>query len=195
MRGLAWIAAATAGAAALVAYKYSRAGYETASYELLDQDGAFEVRSYSDVSLVSAPRSTTNPRDRGGFMKLFQYISGENATGAKISMTTPVFMSGEGGSEKMSFVVPEEVAQTGAPPALDPDLELETMDPGIYAAVRFAGQLSQKALKEQRTRLQAWLSSRGLSPQGPSLAAGYDPPFTPGFLRRNEVLIPVSPTQ
>ncbi|NNF28247.1 MAG: heme-binding protein, partial [Gemmatimonadetes bacterium] len=32
-------------------------------------------------------------------------------------------------------------------------------------------------------------------PEGPSLAAGYDPPFTPGFLRRNEVLIPVSAPQ
>ncbi|NNF29698.1 MAG: heme-binding protein, partial [Gemmatimonadetes bacterium] len=156
MKGMAWIAAAAAGTATFVAYKYSRAGYETASYELLDQDGAFEVRSYSDVSLVSAPKSTANPRDRGSFMKLFQYISGENAAGEKISMTTPVFMSGEGGSGKMSFVVPQEVAQAGVPPALDPDLELEAMEPGVYAAVRFAGPMSQEALREQRARLGTW---------------------------------------
>jgi len=37
-----------------------------------------------------------------------------------------------------------------------------------------------------------WMRARGLVPQGPPEYAYYNDPFTPGFLRRNEVLRPVA---
>ena len=43
-------------------------------------------------------------------------------------------------------------------------------------------------------KLRAWLATQNLTPRGEPLFAYYDPPWTPVFLRRNEVLIPVANT-
>ena len=40
---------------------------------------------------------------------------------------------------------------------------------------------------ERARALRAWLSGRGLAPVGEPIVARYDPPWTPWFLRRNEV--------
>jgi hypothetical protein len=60
--------------------------------------------------------------------------------------------------------------------------------------VRFSGQLTSKSAKENEAKLRAWMESKGLIADESSAGsgvetAGYDPPFTPGLLRRNEVLI------
>jgi hypothetical protein len=36
------------------------------------------------------------------------------------------------------------------------------------------------------------MSARGLTPEGPAVYAYYNDPFTPGFLRRNEVMIDIA---
>jgi hypothetical protein len=42
--------------------------------------------------------------------------------------------------------------------------------------------------------LQNWIADRGLKITGEAKAAGYNPPFTLPFLRRNEIVIPVKKT-
>jgi hypothetical protein len=39
--------------------------------------------------------------------------------------------------------------------------------------------------------LEAWMRERGLVAEGEPVWARYNPPFTPWFLRRNEILIPL----
>ncbi len=46
---------------------------------------------------------------------------------------------------------------------------------------------------EHEAALRQWLEASDMEPTGPAIAARYDPPFKPWFLRRNEVLLPVSP--
>ena len=48
-------------------------------------------------------------------MKLFGYISGENASQQKISMTTHVFMEKDETEVQMRIVMPKEVAVSGTP--------------------------------------------------------------------------------
>jgi hypothetical protein len=45
---------------------------------------------------------------------------------------------------------------------------------------------------EQETKLREWLKSRGIDVEATSEAAGFDPPFIPAALRRNEILIRIS---
>jgi hypothetical protein len=45
----------------------------------------------------------------------------------------------------------------------------------------------------QKMMLREWLTARGLQGDATSEREGYDPPFTPGVLRRNEVLIRLKP--
>ena len=173
----------------------ARAGYETAEYKVLESDGKFEVREYPDLMLVSTSTKLESQGRDGSFMKLFRYISGANENKQKISMTTPVFMGNDSESTvQMGFVMPKDVAEAGVPKPTGEQVDLRKRPGGRFAVVRFAGQLNEKSSKDAESKLRDWMTSKGLtaedSSEGISVeTAGYDPPFTPGPLRRNEVLI------
>lgn len=186
-----WIGGALLAAGLVAFVATSRAGYETARYETLESDGAFELRRYEPHTVVKTPMK--NGGQNGSFGRLFQYISGKNDAERKIAMTTPVFMPGdaEGNPGEMQFVVPEKVAAAGAPAPADGEVTLDRMEGGIYAVIRFKGVPDAKDRRERLGELQAILVKRGLTARGEPIYAGYDPPWTPGPLRRNEVLVRV----
>jgi hypothetical protein len=159
----------------------TRAGYETAPYEVLRTDGAFELRAYPELPLVS----TRNDGADGSFMRLFRYISGANASQEKIAMTTPVFMV----DNRMAFVLPAEKSQAPAP--VSKDVRLEKRPAGRVAVHRFSGSRSAEADAAALKKLRDWMARQGLKATGEPFSASYDPPWTPGPLRRNEVLVPV----
>ena len=68
-------------------------------------------------------------------------------------------------------------------------MKLRKRKGGRFAVVRFPGKLDSKVAKEKETKLREWMKSRGLEGEELPEAAGYDPPFTPAALRRNEILI------
>ncbi|TWU46755.1 SOUL family heme-binding protein [Rubripirellula reticaptiva] len=185
----------------LVFNKSTRAGYESAEYKVIESDGNFEVREYPDLMLVATSTKIDAQGRDGSFMKLFRYISGANESEQKISMTTPVFMENDKADAEvqMGFVMPKEVAVEGVPSPTGADVDVRKRAGGRFAVIRFSGRLSAKLAKESETKLRAWMESKGLVPQdSPATSdnsgsgvesASYDPPFTPGPLRRNEVLI------
>lgn len=174
----------------------ARAAYESAEYEVIESDGSFEIREYPDLTLVATTtRLDAQGRD-GSFMKLFRYISGGNDAEQKIAMTTPVFMENDTADStvQMGFVMPQEVAVKGVPTPTANDVSVRKRDGGRFAVLRFSGQLSAKSANEAEAKLRGWMETKGLVAQDPSgkggvETAGYDPPFIPGPLRRNEVLI------
>ena len=164
----------------------TRVGYETATYQTTRSSDRFEIREYPALGLVSTPMDAGQQEaDRGSFMRLFDYISGENEATEKIAMTTPVFMD----DETMSFVLPENVAQQGAPGGTSPSVSLGNFEPGRYAVYRIPGGRSDGNIEAAKEALTDWLESNGLQGEGDYLIAGYDPPFIPPFFQRNEVLI------
>ena len=174
----------------------ARGAYESAEYKVVEKDGKFEVRAYSDLMLV-ATRTKLDAQGRdGSFMKLFRYISGANASDKKIAMTTPVFMENDKSESavQMGFVMPKEIADSEVPAPTGQGVEVRKRLGGRFAVVRFSGQMSTKAAKEAEAKLRSWMESKGLvADDAPDTSgvetAGYDPPFTPGPLRRNEILI------
>lgn len=175
----------------VVSWKFSRFGYESASYTLVEKDGPFEIRQYPELTLVSTATDSSDPEGDGAFMRLFRYIAKDNAAEQKIAMTTPVFMtSGENGS--MSFVVPEDVAKGGAPAPKSSNVKLTSRSPGKVAAYRYSGSWQEEKRAAARKKLASWITEKGYTSSGDYYSAGYDPPFTPGFLRRNEVLVRLS---
>lgn len=157
----------------------TRAGYETAPYTVLRSDGAFELRDYPELALVATRKDSEN----GSFRRLFRYISGDNAAGQKIAMTTPVFMQ----DDAMAFVLPTAVA----PAPTSGEVRLEKRPAARVAVHRYSGLRSPSADADALTKLRAWMAQQGLQAGGPPFRASYDPPWTPGPLRRNEVLVPV----
>ncbi len=166
----------------------SRAAYESARYTVKRTAGKVEVRDYPELKVASTTSVSEKGRD-GKFMRLFGYISGKNERSEKISMTTPVFMARDGTEEKMSFVVPEKVAGAGIPAPAAADVKIESIPAGRFAVLRFTG--AQSAAKEQAAlaELRAWMAAEKLEASGEPIFAYFDPPWTPGPMRRNEVML------
>lgn len=174
----------------------ARGAYESAEYKVIQSDGSFEVREYPDLMLAATSTNLDSQGRDGSFMKLFRYISGANESSQKIEMTTPVFMErlNEESAVQMGFVMPKEIAEKGVPKPTGEKVEVRKRKAGRFAVIRFSGQLTAQRAKDAEAKLRAWIQSQGLaaadSVSGSGVeTAGYDPPFTPGPLRRNEVLI------
>jgi SOUL heme-binding protein len=163
--------------------------YETPDYSVRTSDGAFEIRHYPDSTLITTPMN--EPGQDGAFRRLFRFISGRNGHSEKIAMTVPVLMSGSSAGT-MSFVVPRKVALRGVPKPADPSVTITGMPGGDYASYRFAGRAHRREQEAAADKLAEWLRARGLKASGSPLLAVYNPPWTPGFLRRNEVLVRIA---
>ncbi len=170
----------------------SRAGYETAAFDVVKKDGKFEIRKYAAHTVVTAPMNGNS--QNGSFGKLFQYISGNNQSDQKIAMTTPVFMpaDGAGATKEMQFVVPGDVAQNGAPKPKESSVKLKKMNGGNYAVLRYSGRSDSSDRRMKLAELKKLIKAEGKTASGNPIFAGYDPPWTPGVMRRNEVLLKVN---
>ena len=164
----------------------SKSKYETPDYQVIQKDGSFEIRDYPALTIVSTPMQKRG--EDGSFMKLFRFISGRNEHSQKISMTTPVLMTGTI-SGTMSFIVPKTVAEHGVPTSSNPDVTISTKPAARYAVYRFSGPSKPEPSEAASKKLLAWASAKSLPVSGSPLYAYYNPPWTPGFMRRNEVLL------
>ena len=165
----------------------TRAGYESAAYQVIRKSDRIELREYPELSLVSTPMAKNEDGESESFMRLFGYISGENESEKKIAMTTPVFME----EDQMSFVVPSKVAEAGTPDASKETVNVTTLAKGKFAVYRLKGGRSPENTAAAKTALNAWLKENMLKSGGPYIIAGYDPPFIPTPLQRNEVMVRV----
>lgn len=180
---------------------------EEAPYTVVKSDDIFELRDYAPHILAE----TLVPGDLEGagsraFNRLFRYISGENRSRSKISMTAPV--SQEKGQEiamtapvgqqqaqdkwAVSFMMPATYTMESLPLPDDPAIALRQVPGRRVAAVRYSGFWSEEKYLLNRKKLERWLQENRLTAAGEPVWARYNPPFTPWFLRRNEVLIPVT---
>lgn len=174
----------------------ARAAYETAPYKVIESDGNIEIREYPDLVLAATSARFEARGNDGSFMRLFRYISGNNESSQKIEMTTPVFMEDGSGETQgqMGFVLPQEVAESGAPAPRAENVTIRTRTGGRFAVIRFSGVMDAEDAEEQEAKLREWLAARNLECEETAERAGYDAPFTPGPLRRNEVLIRLKPS-
>jgi len=168
---------------------FTRFGYETPAYTVTQADGGFEVRHYGELTLVSVPMKRSVDDADGSFMRLFRYISKDNAGAEKISMTTPVLMSMDEKNTRMSFVMPTDTVAKGVPAPKGEGMRVEKLPAGHYAVHRFSGALDDNAASGAEKRLRDWMTAKKLATTGTIIVAGYDPPFTIPAMRRNEILL------
>lgn len=184
---------------------------EEPPHAVLAKDGKFELRRYAPM--VVAEVTTTGARGQAvnaGFRPLARYIFGGNTPGAKIAMTSPVTQTAKSGSkgEKIAmtapvvqtkqgdawtirFVMPAGSTLAAMPAPDDPNVKLIEEPEHVVATLRFSGSASDKDLARKTDELTALLRARKLEPVGPVTFAYYDPPWTPPFMRRNEVMVAV----
>jgi len=172
---------------------------EQAPYEVVGNMGKVELRLYPPMVVARV-----NGRGGRGFYNLFQYISGNNRQRSKVAMTAPVFSEAEGTSERiamtapvisdtgsMAFVMPEGMTLETAPEPLDPLVVMDEVPSRLVATLRFSGRWTDRAFERRSRELMEVLEKAGARTRGPVFSMVYNPPFTPPFLRRNEVGIEV----
>lgn len=115
----------------------------------------------------------------------------QEPAGEKIAMTAPVTQQKVQDRWAVSFVMPGAYTLATLPEPTDPKVALRPVPGRRLAAVRYSGFWSEKNYLRHKAELEAWIGARGLKIAGAPLWARYNPPFTPWFLRRNEILIPV----
>ena len=164
---------------------------DTISYEITGEAGEIEFRAYPEIILATVDTSG----DNAGFNLLFSYITGKNTAQNSISMTSPVITSQEiamtapvvSGPTSMSFVMPQGLTRDEVPEPLDGRVQIKTVPGREVAIIRFRGYARKKEVASVEERLREGLKQAGIVSVGERFLMRYNPPWTPGFLRRNEV--------
>jgi DNA gyrase inhibitor GyrI len=195
---------------AIGVWAYIMSNVEQAPYMIKVQDGAFEIRDYPELVVAEVTRQGDRKAAvNAGFGPLANYIFARERAGDKIPMTAPVTQQrdqiamtapvtqsrvseDEGGAWKVRFIMPSQYKLDALPQPATGDVKLKSVPAQRRAAIRFSGVATDDLIADQEARLRAWLEIRKLSPVGPATYAYYNDPFTPGPLRRNEVLFDVA---
>jgi hypothetical protein len=198
--------------ATLLAVVHGRSlmAHETPSYTVLAGREHFEVRRYQPH--LVAETTVEGSFDAAGneaFRRLAGFIFGKNdgggvasmtaraATeasaqpggGTRIAMTVPVSMDRRDGRWVMAFPMPSQFTLETLPRPTDERVTLREAPGEIVAALRFSGRGREEAFVAKTALLRRALGEVGIETVDEPVLARYDAPWTPGFLRRNEVLI------
>lgn len=182
---------------------------EEAEYRVSLKQDLFEIREYAP-SIVAEVVVQGDFEDASGvaFRRLFNYISGDNTRRDKIAMTAPVSQKPEpekiamtspvgqraaGQGWAVSFMMPASYTMETIPVPDDPAVVLREIPAYRAAAVRYSGGWSEERYADHLALLQAWIEENQLETAGEPVWARYDAPFTPWFMRRNEILVALTP--
>jgi len=112
--------------------------------------------------------------------------------GAQIAMTAPVLEKAPGaGAHVVSFVMPAEYTLATLPKPRNAEIRIVEVPATRYAVLSFSGRAREPKTDEMKARLAQLTGRDGLVTQGEPLLAQYDPPWTPPFMRKNEVWLEV----
>ena len=165
---------------------------ETIKYEIIREIGKVEIRRYPKIVIAKVDDPTN------AFNLLYRFIVGENRQKAKVKMTTPVVsqqiqMTSPVFSETgtMTFVMPAEYTLETTPEPLDRRVKIAEIPTRLVAALCFSGGWSESHFEKETQELLNELAKEKIKIKGNVFTMLYNPPFIPGFLRRNEVAIEV----
>ena len=145
---------------------------------------------------------------RQAFRILADYIFGKNVEKQEIAMTAPVTQEPKSNKIAMTAPVTQEKAPGGwtltfsmpakyktiaeLPTPEDDRIELLERPGGLFAVIRYTWLTGQERNNEKVTLLMDWLRKNGeYKAISTPYYAGYDPPWTIPFLRRQEMLVEV----
>jgi hypothetical protein len=166
---------------------------EQAKYEVLKKIGKTEIRQYPRLVIARV-----DGYGDGGFNLLFRFITGNNRQKSEIAMTAPVVSEqiamtapvlSETGS--LAFIMPEGFSLETTPEPLDDRVKVVEIPERVVAALRFSGRWSNSILKKKSEELLKELAEAGIKTVGQVFSMRYNAPFTPWFMRRNEVAITI----
>ena len=107
-------------------------------------------------------------------------------------MTAPVTQTQSDGEWVVQFTMPGGYSLETLPEPSDPKVKLRTVAAARFAVIRFSGLVSRARVEAKTAELVDFAKARHLrTVMGSASLAQYNPPWTPWFMRRNEVMIEV----
>jgi SOUL heme-binding protein len=178
-------------------------------YQIVQKLEDVEVRAYAAYTVAEVVVSGTAAEAGNlAFPILAGYIFGKNKGERKFAMTAPVTQAAEPvklemtapvtqtpapGGFRVQFVLPKGVTLDSAPEPLDNRVVLRVVEPGRVAVIRYSGFWSEANYGQHLAKLQATLRAAGLPWVGEPIYSRYNAPFTPWFMRRNEIWLHMAP--
>lgn len=180
----------------------SASATEKPDYTVVKTDGSFETREYPAMILaevtVEGDKRAANNR---GFRKLAAFIFGDNVSQNKVAMTSPVVSRPvaidmtapvtrsleEDGRWTVNFMMPSKYTMETLPKPTDSDIRIFKSAPYRTVSIRYNGNNSTKNIAKHEAKLRAYILEQGLVVSDTPEYAGYDAPWVPGPMKRNEV--------
>lgn len=179
---------------------------ETPQYQVLEENGRIQLRNY-DAYITASVEITGNSYNAAAnkaFRVLADYIFGNNTVNTKIAMTAPV-ASKKATSEniamtapvstyrldnqtyEVSFTMPSIYSMEDLPKPNNDAVKIKLIPQHKAAVIEFSGYTTEDKVEKKENELKAWALQSGIKLIGEPVVSRYDPPWKPGFLRRNEL--------
>ena len=173
---------------------------EEPKYQIIKSNKNYEIRKYKDRLAVEVEYSNED----SGFRYLFNYISGENTSLEKISMTVPVTQSvkidmtapvtqtTKDDKMLMQFFLPSKFTLDTAPKPTNKKVRLVVLKGDYYAVIKYSGRVTNKNFQKHYKELKEYLIKDNINFLEPAIRATFNGPFTLPVFRRNEVMMKIN---
>jgi hypothetical protein len=185
---------------------YAGSNVEQAKYKIESKINKIEIREYAD-HLIATTSVSGNRQEalNKGFRIIANYIFGGNESSKTISMTSPVTSSvknnesiamttpvmaksNNAGIYEIAFVMPSKYSLETLPVPLDHRVKIVTVPKRKVAALMFSGFRTEAKVKKYQDILANSLIESNIAYNPEPIYAGYNPPWTPPWMSRNEVM-------
>jgi hypothetical protein len=168
---------------------------EKVHYQLIKKIMNVEIRKYPEM-IIAVVEGHDND---SGFGLLFDYITGNNIKQQKIPMTAPVITSERISmtapvitkDKYMAFVLPSIYSKETVPTPKNTGIKIKIQPKKTFAVLRFSGKTSPHRTQQHINKLLQILEMKKIKTQDDPILMRYNSPFTPGFIRRNEIAVEI----
>ena len=186
---------------------------EEPGYEVLLTTKYYEIRRYEPYLVAEVDvEGDMGKAGNKAFRILAGYIFGNNEPGEKMAMTAPVESQPKREGERMAmtapvlsdtpspersvytyaFVMEEKYTLDTLPAPTDPRIRIQQKPARTVAVHRYSGGWSEGKYRKQESEFLRALATDRVKTFGEPMFARYNGPFTPWFMRRNEIQIEVA---
>lgn len=185
---------------------------EQADYIVVNKMNGYEIREYpAHIVAQTTVQGSYGESMSNGFRIVAGYIFGDNTKKESIAMTAPVFAQKEGvkkvseniamtapvvamtegDSQTISFGMPSSYTLETLPTPNDSRVKIVMIPTKKYAVMQFSWYRSDARVKKMQEKLALALTRDGVETQGGTAYAGYNAPWTPPWMNRNEVMFEI----
>ena len=187
---------------------YFSSRVESTQYSVVESKKDYEIRLYpAHIVAQTIVKGLYKEALNQGFRIVAGYIFGGNtkkesiamtapvvenkSASQSIAMTAPVMATMEGESHVIAFGMPRSYTLETLPTPTDPRVQIVVIPEKKMAAIRFSWLRTDTRVQIKKQELLNALKKDNITILGEPQYAGYNAPWTPPWMTRNEVLVEI----